>query len=214
MRITKDLVIAGLPALTAREWMRTLSRNNTEPAVTLDDLTDEGRVIAEWFAEEGFLEETGRPGHYHVTIKGASLAMASAAPPVKRATAQRALDELLARAVEINGNPELLMWVDRIGIFGSFLDPDRDELGDLDCVVWFSRRDSDGDAYIAKSVARAEASGRSLSFIEQLAYGELEVQRYLKGRSRTISLHDGNSDRIVHVADVRIVYERPADLGA
>jgi hypothetical protein len=209
------MTIAGMPALVARTWMRQLTGNNSRGSVRIDDLSPEERVACDQLAEAGFFERSDdHPGKYLQTIDGAGLAMASASRPVKRSTAERAVSDLISRAAEINDDPDLVMWVDKVAIFGSYLDPSVERLGDVDCAAWFSRRTADSAEHRAASLERANRGPRGLSFIEQLAYGETEVRQMLKGRSPVISLHDAESDCILDRVELRVVYERPSGHGA
>src|SRR5664280_415696 len=65
-------------------------------------------------------------------------AMPSPEPPPdsrSRATAQRALDGFLARVEEINANPMAGWGVRKVVLFGSFLDPSIERVGDVDLAV-------------------------------------------------------------------------------
>ena len=203
------MVIAGMPALEARDWMRRLTSNNHVDLVSSADLGPEAQVAFDSLVAAGYLQAYEKqPGIFSVTISGAALAMASANLPVKRSTAKRALAGVRVRAVEINDDPDLLLWVDKLAVFGSYLDPTAERLGDVDVAAWFSRRESDGQKYVAASLARARASGRNLRYIEQLMYGEREVRSRLKGRSPVVSLHNAEVDAIFNHIAVETVYER------
>lgn len=211
MRLTRDMTVAGMPAVVARTWMRQLTGNNNRGSVQVDNLSPEERAAFDQLADAGFLEPSDDdPGDYLVTISGAALAMASANRPVKRSTAERALSDLISRAIEINEDRDLVLWVDKVAVFGSYLDPSVERLGDVDCAAWFSRRTDDGQQYIAANLERSRRSGRSLSYIEKLTFGDTEVRRLLKGRSHVISLHDGDADPIIDRVDLRVVYARSA----
>lgn len=206
MRLTRDMTIAGLPGLVARDVMRHVAHRD----FILDQyLTPEARGTYNQLVAEGYLERfTDRLGDaYGVTIKGSALALASANRPVKRTTADRALAALIERAAGINDHKDLLTWVDKIAVFGSYLDPSVERLGDVDCVCWLTRRIDDGEKYVAASTARAHQSGRHLAYIETLFFGETEVRRLLKGRSPVLSLHDPD-DRVLSGVELPVVYER------
>jgi predicted nucleotidyltransferase len=64
--------------------------------------------------------------------------MASFAKPISRATAERLLVGLLDRAAAWNAKPDKLVSIDEVLVFGSYLDPTIDRLGDVDIAVTLS----------------------------------------------------------------------------
>jgi predicted nucleotidyltransferase len=72
---------------------------------------------------------------WSTTIKGNALAMASAAGPVLRKTAERLLAEFLDRVKEVRESDTYLYRVKRVILFGSMLDQDRSHVNDIDLVV-------------------------------------------------------------------------------
>jgi predicted nucleotidyltransferase len=59
--------------------------------------------------------------------------------------------------------------VAEITVFGSYLDPDADRLGDLDIAVIAVRRETNGDRFVDQVLAYARASGRNFgTFLEEL----------------------------------------------
>lgn len=65
---------------------------------------------------------------------------ATAARPVKRTTAARALAGLLERAEQVNADDVLAYQVDEIVVFGSYLDPAAEVVGDVDVAIGLSPR--------------------------------------------------------------------------
>jgi hypothetical protein len=78
------------------------------------------------------------------TIKGNALAQASFGKPIRRSTAERHLVQVVDRARAYNTDPDKLLTIQTIIVFGSYLDPAADLLGDLDLAVGVVRRESDG----------------------------------------------------------------------
>jgi predicted nucleotidyltransferase len=117
------------------------------------------------------------------------LAQASFGRPISRATATRLLAQVIERARGYNADPSRLLTVSRITVFGSYLDPAVDPLGDLDLAMSAVRRETDGQRYVDRVLAYARASGRRFSvFHEQLFWPERELQMILKNRSPAISI--------------------------
>jgi predicted nucleotidyltransferase len=83
--------------------------------------------------------------------------MASFGRPISRKTADRLVIELLQRARAYNADPSKPMFIDTLRVFGSYLDPDIDPVGDIDIELTYGRRIKD----VAALRAYSRASGRS-----------------------------------------------------
>lgn len=134
MRITKDQIFEGLPAEQARHLMRAY-RDPTgawNAAEILDVSEPDAGSALQRFCSGGYLkaeqDPMGRPA-WTTTVMGNALAQASFAKPIKRATAERHLQGVVARARAYNADPDKLLTVTRLVVFGSYLDPDQDALG-------------------------------------------------------------------------------------
>jgi predicted nucleotidyltransferase len=146
--------------------------------------------------EHGFAEATGRMDdgkpEYRNTIAGNALANASAAPPVRRETAERAVVDLLNRVQHVNRDGHFLYKVDRIRVFGSYLGSAQ-RLNDVDLVVEISAKLDDWQEMKRLTTLRvkeAEAAGRTFAhYLDEWGWPETEVWLYLKARSRTLALH-------------------------
>ncbi|WP_433235032.1 hypothetical protein [Actinomadura nitritigenes] len=147
----------------------------------------------EAFEAAGYLrrseEDSLQGAWWETTIRGNALAQASFGKPIKRATADRHLAQVVERARVYNADPARLLTVGRIAIFGSYLDPNVERLGDLDLAVSVVRRDSDGQRHVDNVLAYARASGRRFgTFHEQLFWPRRELFMILKNRSPAIVL--------------------------
>ena len=137
------------------------------------------------------------------TVKGNALANASFGKPVSRATATRLLGQVIERARAYNADPARLLTVTEIVVFGSYLDPAVDLLGDLDLAVSTVRRDTDGKRYVDKVLEYARASGRSFSaFHDRLFWPARELRMILKNRSPAISITDEDIRRLTERIEV------------
>jgi hypothetical protein len=97
--------------------------------------------------EEGYIEPSGSPfgpEHWHLTLKGSALANARARKPITRKTAERLIEEFLARVREVNAG-DYAYRVRRVIVFGSFLS-DSADLGDVDLSIELEDRYADPDA--------------------------------------------------------------------
>ena len=217
MRLAKTDVIAGLDATTARELMRSLRTEKSLEYVRtrLPAGTDAAAALTE-LVEAGFLtEEHGSPVDgdrwWVTTTRGNALGMASFAKPISRATAERLLAGLLDRARTWNENPERLVSIEEIVVFGSYLDPTVDQLGDVDIAVTI-RNWPDGDVpqlvSTQRVLAHCLASGRTFpSFIDRLMWPTREAVLHLKNRSAALNITTENIRNLTD--DIRVAYRRP-----
>jgi predicted nucleotidyltransferase len=120
------------------------------------------------------------------------------------------LAQVIERARRYNADPARLLTIAEIAIFGSYLDPAVDRLGDLDLAVSAVRRETSGDRHVDKVLAYARASGRRFdAFHEQLFWPARELRMILKNRSPAISI---TSEDISKLTDrFEIVYEASDD---
>jgi hypothetical protein len=90
MRITADQRIAGYPAVRIRQLMReTVGRSITLQSVrvVLQCSDSDATSVLNQLEKDGFIESVR--GGLEPSTKGSALAMATAAPPLRRATASR-----------------------------------------------------------------------------------------------------------------------------
>jgi hypothetical protein len=141
MRLTRTDVVVGMSANDARELMRRFRSARPESAISVFVDTGErsDHEIARALHAAGYLgvkwDDLDGETWWETTTKGNALAQASFGRPITRATAQRHLNEVIARARAFNADVTRLAVVSELVVFGSFLDPAVDELGDLDLAV-------------------------------------------------------------------------------
>ena len=229
MRVSKNDTICGLTAPAARQLMR--AYYDDRPVEVACDVLGVSQNAARdqmrMFEAAGYVEPR-RIGHsasdewWVTTVKGNALANASFGKPVSRATATRLLGQVIERARAYNADPARLLTVTEIVVFGSYLDPAVDPLGDLDLAVSTVRRDTNGQRYVDKVLEYARASGRSFSaFHDRLFWPARELRMILKNRSAAISITDedirkltGRFEIVYAVADDPEAIPPPADAAA
>lgn len=143
MRITKEMRIAGLPAIALRDALKNLAGwewdiTSFGAQLKIGDVEAQeavGRLVAEELIEPTWCLEGKQ--HYTATNQGGRLALATAAKPITRRKADSLLAELLTRAEEINRDPTSHYKVIKISVFGSYL-TDAPYLGDVDLFVELS----------------------------------------------------------------------------
>lgn len=217
MRILPGQTIAGLDIVQVRDALRRVkdrpfARDSLAQLLGLAD--DVGTRLHEALVDQGYVERDPMAASdddwWRLTVKGNALTNASAAKPVKRSTADRALQGLLERAREVNDDDGLVYQVDEIVVFGSYLDPEAEVVADVDIAIGLSPR-YQGDELEKRSKERinqAIQSGRRFSnFVEEVGWPQIEVLRHLKSGSRVLSLTT-TADQILDVAEYRTVFLR------
>src|SRR4029077_7925094 len=141
MRIDPKGTIVGYPALLVRRALRQLDLHVELDLGRLETITGEGRAFVKALTAAGLVEPT-RKGFWSITRAGKALSSATAAPRVKRATAERALGEFLGRVDYVNRRPFFLARVVEVVLFGSMLKPEVDRVSDVDLAVDIAPKES------------------------------------------------------------------------
>src|SRR2546422_6017751 len=122
MRIAAEEKIAGYPALRIRQLMRETAGRSITPRYVREILscTDSGAArVLNQLARAGFVEAVR--GYWEATTKGNALAMATAAAPLRRQTAERLIAGLIDRARVLNGDHTWAFRVRILVVFGSYI---------------------------------------------------------------------------------------------
>jgi len=198
MRLRRNQDIAGRPAMQVRSLLRRLNQEfwTVDTAARVLRIPGESaRRHVYALRRVGYVEVVpGQPpGTWRNTMAGNALANATAAPPTSRADADRVLNAFLIRVGIVNDAKTSLYSVGKVVVFGSYLG-NQDRVGDIDLAIRLDRRPEVALRWPEASLARAEEAenqGRLFrGFLERLAWPETEVNRYLRGGARSLSLHD------------------------
>lgn len=174
MRIGKTQLIAGLSAREAREIVRLYSTKETTAEYGSERLgipLETMRNTLERLQAEGYLDkDVDSDGNhwYLTTVKGNALAQASLAKPIKRATAERHLASVICRTETYNADDSKLLSIEFVYVFGSYLDEESHELGDLDLAIQILRRHPPEQHNILRQRMVKESGRTFSSFIEEL----------------------------------------------
>jgi hypothetical protein len=220
MRVDPKGTIRGYPTLLVRQTLRRLrgdfvwGEEALERAAKLPPGT--GRALARALQAEGLIKASQHDG-WTVTQAGDTLAVATAARPVSRQTAERVLAQFLERVARVNNDPYFLARVTRVALYGSMLTPEVNRLSDVDLAVQLIAKETDIDRRQEANAERVEQlaiEGRRFgSFLEEQFCWFLETFRFLKGRSRVISLADYNVEkRLVLAVPHRMLLGEPEEL--
>lgn len=219
MRIDTSQTIAGQSALKIRQLLRRTRLSRLDINIVSRELgisIDKAHRVITGLENTRLIEKdtsVGRNGKENVcwkhTIKGNALAMATAARPVRRKTAERALSKLLERVAAVNENNEVAYRVTRVVAFGSYL-TQATEINDVDLLVDLEPRSKNPEEQeiLERAVKdRAIKNGRRFAnFVDELCWPQNEVRLMLKNRSRTLSLHF-EDHKLVDKIDHRVVFE-------
>jgi DNA-binding MarR family transcriptional regulator len=195
VRITKDQMIEGLPAQQARQLMRGYydPKGAWQAAEILDVSEADAVLHLQRFCSAGYLEasrDASDTAEWVTTITGNALAQASLAKPIKRTTAERHLQGVIERARAYNADSEKLLTVARLVVFGSYLDPTQEQLGDLDLAIQVVRR-VHADEWSERCREYTARSGKHFArYIDKLFWPSRELIMHLKNRSSAINITD------------------------
>jgi predicted nucleotidyltransferase len=152
-----------------------------------------GRDLVKALQTEGLIEASAR-GAWSVTQAGRRFSVASAARPVTRATAEKALAEFLDRVEQVNRDSYFLGKAVRVVLFGSMLKPEVMRLSDVDLAVELVTKEADFDRAREQNYRRAEELAEKGKQFRNVLDWELcwyfETQHFLKGGSRVIAMAD------------------------
>ena len=198
MHLSRTDNVADLPAGDARKLMRRFFNAQPENGIGywIDTGSRTDTQVARALADAGYLREylVDNDGQtwWETTIKGNALAQASFGRPITRATAQRHLAGVIDRAQRFNADTSHLVDISELVVFGSYLNPDIQHLGDLDLGVTFRSRIPETTSTGERTeilLSYAEASGRRFNhFLDMLAWPDHEALLTLRNRSAVINI--------------------------
>lgn len=192
MRIEKGQLIAGYPAVRIRNMFRRLFNVVQEGNVVhlLGVSKTRAKHVLKELVQAGFLKPDPRwKGCYGTTPLSDRLSCASATPLLPREKADRMLEELKIRALEVNRNLDYTWRVSKLVVFGSYLDKSKDKIGDLDVMVELAHKS--GHTYGSDDEkTQNDPKAPSVTYWWQ----KTRVYRALKNRRIGISLHPFETD--------------------
>jgi len=147
------------------------------------------------------------------TTKGSALAQASFSRPITRATAERLLAGVIDLAKRFNADESHLIDITELVVFGSYLDPGVQRLGDLDLGVAFRSRIPGTTAPADQReilLGYAKASGRLVNnLLDALSWPDNEALMTLRNRSAVINLTIENVRTLTDRWEVVYSYDAP-----
>jgi hypothetical protein len=189
MRIEKSELIAGIPAMEARRFMRRAAGFIIRPRTVTNVLgfcEDDARQLLSEFQKEGLV--TAKSEFWEATVKGHALAMATAASPLRRSTAERLIADAIGRARMINRDNEYAYRVQWLAVFGSVV-AGAERPNDVDVACKLVERFEGKKQRVLEDERRA-SKGRFVNTSEWAAWPKIEVLKKLRSRSRGLSIQE------------------------
>ena len=196
MKIDKNKRINNIPIIKIRDFLKRFSRDSSEGLLTnISDYFNltkqEATNIIEALVEERYIEKEGEV--YYCTIKGKALSNVRFIKRMNKEKADKEFSEFMKRVENLNQNNEFIYKVKRIVIFGSYLNPENKDFGDIDLGIELEPRIKDKKAFeLAENeiISKAIENGKVFSnIVDELFYPQNLVFKYLKNKSRYISIH-------------------------
>lgn len=196
MKIDKKTLICGIPIIKIREFMR---RFRTPESFSLQTITEyfeltkpSGTSLLNELLDLGYAEYV-TTDKYEVTVKGNALAQLKFVKRINKVKADKIFNEFMKRVSEINEDESFIYRVSKLCLFGSYLNPEADDYGDIDIAYELEHKISDDHSFSEakqRIIDNAKAYGKVFSsIVEEVCYPSNLVLRYLKNRSPYISLH-------------------------
>ena len=214
MRVNLNERIAGQPVAKVRELLKRgfgWSWESSYVVKRLDvDRAGAKKVVAA-LRRRGYIRKTASTSSgedlWDNTMKGNAFANATGAKPLLRTSADQRLTEFLARIDEVAKNQKFLYRVGTAILFGSYL-TSKERINDIDLYLNLVPKEKDRekrDRLEQRRTEEAVRQGRTFNtFIDQISWPQTDVLKYLKARSRSISLH--TDDRILKYGKSKAIY--------
>ena len=136
--------------------------------------------------------------------------MATTASSVKRVTAERVLREFLDRVRTVNESDSYLYRVERVILFGSMLNKEKDRVNDIDLVLELVPKERDLEKAHQLNMAYANeqvAKGRHYrNYADMLFFAKNDALKFLRKRSRLLNFHNPD-DSVWADSPHRTIYE-------
>lgn len=212
MLISKEQLIAGIPATTLRAFLKNIDGCDFDAKFAAEKLGQRETVVKNAMKELirlGYIRSTDDPRYhpYVPTTLGFALANAKLGKGYSRKAADKALAGLLDRIAQVNADEQYAYQVGRTFLFGSIL-TDKDPVSDVDVIIDLTPRFTDHTEQYEFSMSRirkAIREGRPLYGGLYYMWPMEEVYRFLKSRSPILSLHDADQMEILKGTEFREV---------
>lgn len=107
-----------------------------------------------------------------------------------RMTAEKTIENVIQKIKEINESKEFIYKVTKAVLFGSFINSDKEKIGDLDIAIYIDLKNK-SISETAQNYERWRKSLKNIPYFMRFFYGKEEVFKYIKDKKRILQLHDG-----------------------
>jgi predicted transcriptional regulator len=218
MRIKRNEKIANIPVVKIRDYFKEIrgvgvikadlgryfNLNTKNMTLLINELIQNELIIK------------NQKGEYQLTMKGQALCAARSVPPMTKEKADKIFKEFMQRVEEINENTYYLCKIEKLLLFGSYLNSDdKNDYGDIDIAFELKRKIDNFDEYEKareKRIKEMKENGKYFScFIDEVFFPEKEVMLKLKNKCQYISLHRVE-DAILKQSKYKQIYPAQKDL--
>lgn len=210
MNVDPKAQLGGVPILQVRQFVREKGDHPWGLEQLREDFGPAASDVLHALIEAGYAAPAEPQGKdlYETTGRGRTLARASGAKPVSRATADAALAGFLERCEVVRGDPTYLFLVAKAVLFGSML-TDKPKVSDVDIAIQLAAKEKDAKLHgelMTEQTREAGRNGRRFSnIVEQVFWPQTRVRMFLKGRSRVIQFSDIN-DGVLKQVESRVIF--------
>ena len=202
MRIMKNDKLVDVPIVKIRDYFKQFRNVGISKLFLRNhfDLSEKKvnllikELINNDFIEENIPKKWEYENEYRLTDKGQALCAARSVSPMNKEKADKIFLEFMNRVEEVNNNDYYLCKVEKLLLFGSYLDPNKNDYGDIDIAHQLKRKIEDFDEYEKarkRRILEMENKGKYFSsFMEESFFPEHEVRLKLKNKCQYISLHE------------------------
>jgi predicted nucleotidyltransferase len=199
MRINLNDTISGIPVRNVRKMLKkshVLCVDNVMENLGIDE-NHATALIAELISRELIQPHTVMAHHsetsyWKTTLSGNAFAIAKAGKPIRRKSAEKIFAKFMDRVREVTTSPYYLYKVKTVVVFGSYLS-DSSTVNDIDIALEIVPKESDterfGELLDQRRDLLLQQGKHPKNIVEYVSLPEIEVYRFLKSRSRALSLH-------------------------
>jgi len=215
MRIKRNEKIGNIPIIKIRDYFKYLridgiSKEDLREHFELS-IDDTDSLIKDLIQNE-FIENTTeeqQEKEFQLTIKGQALCIARCVSPMSKEKADKIFNDFMKRVEEINNNDYYLHKVEKLYLFGSYLNTDNIDFGDIDIAFALNRKIEDIEEFEKTNERRIQEVKKQgkvfTTFVDEFWYPETEVILKLKNRCQYISLHR-MTDEILEIVEYKQIY--------
>jgi len=202
MRVNSSDKILGIEAKHLRKFFRDHTSGQFDAGSIKYwpelKLTSEEKIMKffEDMIKEGYINKKDFNGsaYYELENKALSLVNAKFIKPISKEKATEVVKELLERVETLNTDKYYIVRVESIYAFGSYIDKDAKDCGDIDLIINLKLKD--GINYDESVKISQERCPHASNFLQRISYATYqEPLKFLKNRNRYLSFSSDDKDK-------------------